>query len=74
MNCNKNGIHHGMNRTAALRIAHSLGCTFETVSGTGEGQLSHPHMEHAVRFNNRKKSAPRNVTKFLLSVAKTLKK
>jgi hypothetical protein len=61
-----------MNLDKALRIAKWMGCAVTVVSGTGERQVSHPLMKKPIRFNNRKKSAPRVLTRALRKLEKVL--
>ena len=53
--------HPGMSRRQAVRLARRLGCTVEAVRGTGELRLRHPAWSRALRFNRRRKDAPRPV-------------
>jgi hypothetical protein len=60
----------GVNLRNALDDARRLGCTVEFVDGTGEIAVSHPAWHRRVRLNSRKKSAPRKLVGFLLSLTR----
>jgi hypothetical protein len=65
-------VHAGMNLREALDAAKQLGCTIETVVGTGELTLSHPAWHRRVRLNSRKKTAPRILIGLLLRLIREI--
>jgi hypothetical protein len=59
----------GVNLSVALKAARRLGCRLSLPRRTGEGRITHPRLSHGVRFNSRRKDAPRSVTQYLRLVA-----
>jgi hypothetical protein len=60
----------GVNLREALLVARRLGLAVSVVENTGEMQVRHPVSGRLVRFNARKKSAPRVLTTLLAQVAR----
>jgi hypothetical protein len=59
-------IHSGLNLREALDAARRLGCSIAVVAGTGELTVSHPAWSRRVRFNRRRRDAPRSLTGLLM--------
>ena len=65
----KEVVSSGVNLSDALDVARDLGFTIESVRRTGEGRISHPALTKPVKFNLRRKDAPREVTQAIRRVA-----
>jgi hypothetical protein len=55
-----------------LAYARALGCTVQPVMGTGETEVRHPSQAKPLRVNGRRKDAPRELTGFVVRVARAL--
>jgi hypothetical protein len=66
-------IHHGMALKDAVRSWEALGGSVVKKKGTGELIFRHEAMERSLKFNGRRKDAPRKLTAMLMKLAELSK-